>query len=68
MTAEQKQAKLAEIDAKSEELRGLIHQRTEAAQKLNAENRVLIEERRKVLAARTALEKVPVEAPVDAEN
>lgn len=61
MTAAEKQAKLQELNSQYTELGAEIQKRTEAARALNAENKVLMEQRGQLRNAIHALEKLKVE-------
>lgn len=61
MTQSEKDAKLAELERLSNELRDAIQQRTQAARKLHDENKALMEQRQQVRHALHALQHVKVD-------
>ena len=61
MTTEERDSKLAELNQQSEEIRAVIQANTEAARKLNDENRTLIKQRREVEHAIHALRHVKID-------
>lgn len=67
MTTAERDARIAELQQKDGELRDAIQQRTDAARKLNAENKTLMDQRHEVRKALHALKHVQV-ADDGAEN